>query len=207
MISSAAGTKVEIFRPTVGYFQNSLIPTVCNPNICQYFLLPSQQWCLQEFFAGDFMGFESPLGPFDNEFIKKMQKFYRERVVTALPPIPSNIYINRYKSVKPSVMLALSDWFILSNEPTRFNLLLFWLVMGFNDKEKFCFKVQPFNKMCAERCKSCMRRSTVIDVHEILHRSGICYGIAAKLLERVLETGVEVNCCLPFLFILAGFLF
>ena len=193
MITSAAGTEVEIFRPTVGYFQNAEIPTIKDPNICRFFILPSQQWCLQEFFGGDFMGFENPLGPFDDAFIEKMQKFYRERVVTAIPPVPSNIYMTRFKSVNRSVMVALSDWFILTNEPTRFKLLLFWLVMGYNDKENFCLKVQPFNQMCAERCNSCMRRATVIDVHEILPRSGVCYGICAQLLERVLETGLEVN--------------
>ena len=51
----------------------------------------------------------------------------------------------------------------------------------------------PFGQMCRDRCVSCKRRNTVIDVHEILARSGVCHGIAGALLEHIYNTGTEVS--------------
>jgi hypothetical protein len=147
---------------------------------------------MQDFFNGDYMIYENQVGPFSEELVAKMRDFCRRRKVRAQVTPPEKLYVTAYKTVTEKTFAAYADWMLVNNKPSRFDLLQFWSILGWNDRANFCYRVSPFGQVSQKKCFNCMRRSTVVDVHELINRSGLAYGIIGLLLDRTLRTGKKV---------------
>jgi hypothetical protein len=112
--------------------------------------------------------------------------------VTSMPPA-DDIVSTKYRSMDLDILTPMCDWLLWRNPSSRMNLLLLWMIISWNNFTNFCTNGTLYRQMCKQNCLPCRKRSTVVDIHEVVRRSGYAYGILSSLLEHIYFTGTKVS--------------
>jgi hypothetical protein len=185
VVSTHTGEDLVLYIPDANFFRKRNIPDVKDPYLCHFTQSSALQW-LQSLYSDYKISYD----PFVKDNTNLVPDNIDGTKVIMLPPY--KIFHSYYKSMNPDTLVAMSDWLLWYNPSSRMNLNLLWITVSWNNITNFCVNGTLYRQMCKNDCQPCRQRSVVIDIHDLVKRSGYAYGIFSGILEHIFITGTKV---------------